>query len=538
MMQPELLDQLSWPFYDVIDSIFYEGAHHGQSMEFAPFDGYGFPSILTTTEDSSELSSASFSSTIFPSEFVRYQFYADSQPVMLAMRSDFSTELGILENILNDDETVGMDYIIEESEGSFSLKQSSTAGEEFLCPSPSMISESSPDVSSNNQPLVTLPGEDMEIDNLRTVYHLLKAYGETFEKDERELAQVILRRISEKVSPIGKSLERVAFYLCQDVENQGDYLKQESCKNFEAAFQAFYQSFPEGKFAHYAANSAILDAMPGVVETIHIVDFHMGEGVQWPPMMEAIAHQHKTLRLTSIKWEEDARSLWSFEETKRRLHNQARVLGLKLKVEEMGIEDLVSETRKMQKRDSRREWMVFNCMFSLPHMGRGRSRTLVMEFLKVAKELISSSTNSCNRGIVTFGDGDAYDKLKHCSGFGSFFEGYVEHYQALLESLRMNFPPHLLEARIAIECLFVAPCISSLSWLHKWEEMMNGCHPQERLGLEGRKLSQEILAEAKEMVKEGESSYGARIVGQIGNEMVLEWKGITMVRVSIWTNQL
>ncbi|KAG6697713.1 hypothetical protein I3842_09G215600 [Carya illinoinensis] len=388
------------------------------------------------------------------------------------------------------------------------LKQS--VCQDFLCPNPSMKSESSIDVSSNNQPRVTLPGEDLEIDNLLSVYHLLKAYGEAFEKDERELAQ------------------RVAFYLSQDVENQGDYLKQKSCKNFEAAFQAFYQSFPEGQFAHYAANSAILDAMPGVAETIHIVEFHIGEGVQWPPMMEAIARQHKTLRLTSIKWEEDPPSPRTFEETKRRLHNQARVLGLKLKVEEMGIEDLAggtTETRKMQKRDSRREWMVFNCMFSLPHMGRSRSRTQVMEFLKFAKELISSSTNcgTNNRGIITFGDGDAYDKLKHCSSFGSFFEGYGEHYQALLElvrwefqeSLRMNFPPHLQEARIAIECLFVAPYISTLSWFQKLEEMMNGCHPQERLGLEG------------------ESSYGARIVGQIGNEMVLEWKGITMVRVSV-----
>ncbi|KAF5476311.1 hypothetical protein F2P56_008041 [Juglans regia] len=531
MMQPELLDQSSWPFYNVIDSTF---------DELATFDGYGFPSILTTTEDSSGLSSDPFSSTIFQGEFVQYPFCDDSQQVMLSMRSNLSTELGILENILNDDDIVRMDYITGESEGSFSLEQISTDGEYFLCPSASMISESSPDISSN-QPHVTLPGEDMEINNLQSVDHLLKAYGEALEKDERELAQVILRRISEKVSPIGESLERVAFFLSQDIDqNQGDYLKLESSKNFEAAFQAFYQSFPEGKFAHYAANSAILEAMPDDAKTIHIVDFHMGEGVQWPPMMEAIARQRKTLRLTSIKWEENVPSPWSFEETKRRLHKHARVLGLNLKVEEMGIEDLVSETRKMQNMDGRREWWVFNCMFLLPHMGISRSRTLAMEFLNVAKELVSSSINcrTSNRGIITFGDGDPCEKLKHCLGFGSFFEGHVEHYQALLESLRMNFPPHLKEARIAIECLFVAPYISSVSWLQKWVKMREGYHLQaEELGLEGRRLSQETLAEAKEMVKEGEGSYGVRIVEETGNEMVLEWKGITMARVSIWTDK-
>ncbi|KAG2690943.1 hypothetical protein I3760_09G214300 [Carya illinoinensis] len=505
MMQPELLDQSSWPFYNVIDYTFNECTHHGQSMELAALDGYGFPSILTTTEDSSGLSSAPFSSTIFRGEFDPYLFCDDSQQVMLDMISNLSTELGIFENILNDDDLVRMDYIAGESQGSFSLEQISAEGENFLCPSPSMISGSSPDISSN-QPHITF-----------SVYHLRKAYGEALEKDERELAQVILRRISEKVSPIGEGLERVAFFLSQDIENQGDYLKQESCKIFEAAFLASYQSFPEGKFAHYAANSAILEAMPDDAKTIHIVDFHMGEGVQWPPMIE----------ITSIKWEQNVPSPWSFEETKRRLHKHARVLGLNLKVEEMGIEDLVSETRKMQNMDGKGEWLVFNCMFSLPHMGISRSRTLAMEFLKVAKELVSSSANcrTSNRGIITFGDGDACEKLKHCSGFGSFFEGHVEHYQALLESLKMNFPPHLKEARIAIECLFVAPYISSFS------------APQQGHGLEGRRLSKEILAEAREMVKEWESSYGVRIVGQTGNEMVLEWKGITMARVSIWTNK-
>lgn len=85
-------------------------------------------------------------------------------------------------------------------------------------------------------------------------------------------------------------------------------------------------------------------------------------------------------------------------------------------------------------------------------------------FLKVAKEFISSSTNcgTNNRGIITFDEGDACEKMKHCSDFGSFFEGHVQHYQALLESLRMNFLPHLKEARRAIECLFLWRLISLL----------------------------------------------------------------------------
>ena len=265
----------------------------------------------------------------------------------------------------------------------------------------------------------------------------------------------------------------------------------------------------------------------------------MGEVVQWPPMMEAIAHQDKTLKLTSLKWEEEdcnGAPLWKFEKTKRRLYDQARAFGLKLKVEEMGIDDLVSELKA--KRGGRREWLVFNCMVGLPYMGRVRNRSLVTEFLRAAKELIANSANcsTIHKGIIAFGDGDACEKLKNCSDFESFFEGNLVHYQALLESLEMNFPFNFTEARVALECLFVAPYISSLAWFQRWEEIREGCHLEAGLGLVGRRLSKDIFMEAREMVEEGEDKYGVKIEGQIGNEMVLEWKRNTVVRISTCTN--
>lgn len=205
----------------------------------------------------------------------------------------------------------GVDYSIWDNEiqGTYGIF-GETEGEDFLSHSPSMNSESSTDVASIQRSLI-FPGEDMEIDNLLRVHHLLQAYGEALENEQRELVEVILRSVSEKVSPVGETLERVAFYLSQDIGNQGDYLKEESCKNFEAAFMAFYQTFPEGRFAHFAANSAILEAMPDNEGPIRIVDFDMG----------AISSQHKTLKLTSIKWEDEdsnyVPSPWRFEATKK-----------------------------------------------------------------------------------------------------------------------------------------------------------------------------------------------------------------------------
>ncbi|KAK9986189.1 hypothetical protein SO802_031140 [Lithocarpus litseifolius] len=433
MFQPEL----------TMDSIFDQIEHHDFNMDalvdFCDFDQ--FPTLFTTTEDNSELPSLQFSPPRFPSddfvttteesEFssIPCPIYDVSQQIVLndeiesmygGLEDIFPTEVGIL--------FPGQDPYF--NGGIFPLQPLPSEGEGSFSPSQSMNSESVLTDVESVQSSLTLLGEDKEIENQLGLLHLLKAYGEALEKDQRELGQVI------------------TYFETHHEIIQGENLKQESLKNFKAAFRALYQALPDGKFAHFAANSAIPEAIPDDAETIHIVDFNMGEGVQWPPMFEAIAHQHKTLKLTSMRWKEEdcnGAALWRFKETKRQLYDQARAFGLKLKVEEMGIDDLVSELKK--KRGGRRE-----------------------------------------------------------------------------------------EARIALECLFMAPYISSLAWFQRWKEIRGGCHLEAGLGLVGRRLSKEIFMEAREMVEEGENKYGIRIEGQIGNEMVLEWKRNTIVRVSTWAN--
>ena len=73
--------------------------------------------------------------------------------------------------------------------------------------------------------------------------------------------------------------------------NHGDYIKQECTKNFEVAFKAFYDIFPYGRFARFAANSAILESIPTDAEMIHIVDFDIDEGLQWAPLIETLGRQ-------------------------------------------------------------------------------------------------------------------------------------------------------------------------------------------------------------------------------------------------------
>ncbi|KAL2546577.1 Scarecrow-like protein 26 [Forsythia ovata] len=513
----------SWETFNITCSNLDQTRLYDPQMDFFMGDDLDFSSSFTSPEESSLISSNSHIPTMFSDEFFDLPNLADEILITSPMEG--------LETI-SSGEIVDICGWINESdcEGNFSLPVA-MEGDEW---SPCLSVQSSENAVVF--PLInkskTLPG-DMEIDNRSSLHHLIRAYGEATENGQKELARVIVNSIEEKSNPLGKTTERLAFYLFQLKENQGDYLRQESVKNFREAFKAFYQGLPYGRCAHFTANSAILESMPNDAATLHIVDFDIGEGIQWPPIIEAISRTHKVLKFTLIKSDDECSSpSWDVEGTKTRLQDQAKEFGLKLQINDKSVSDLASELTRMRKRGRGREWLVFNCMFRLPHMARTRRRSHIKEFLKVAKDILTNYGASA--GMVTLGYGETEIYSRTCSGYSSFFDELLKHYQALFESLEQSFPIHLADARTALESLFLGPCMSSHSWFQDWEELTECSDLRLEPELEARKLSQESLVEAKQIVNERENSYKAKIEGQREHEMVLEWKGTPLVRVSTW----
>ncbi|KAH0632827.1 hypothetical protein KY284_035613 [Solanum tuberosum] len=507
MIQSEILHN-SWSSTNQIHP-FYEYQNHGVS---------NYSSLNSKDQDSSEISFSDFTSLFFDDVL--------TDPPMDDM------EFVDVSRWLND----------SESEGNENMKITSETEKDGDSCSPELSSisiDTSTTIQSRNDVVShVLQGNSREMDNQMRIHHLLSVYGEAMENGHKELAEVIIRSIKGKINPLGESLERVASNLFQQTEeDQGSYLRQESNKIIEAAFKAFYQIFPLGKFAHLAANLAIIEAMPDDAQTIHIVDYDMGKGIQWPPIIEAMSQKRKILRLTSIKktGEESISDHWRFEETKRRLLDYANPFGLTLQVEEMTFEELASELRRMKKRGKRSEWLVFNCMFQFLHMGKRMRRIEALEFLKLAKELLLANS-STHRGLVTFGDGEAMDNSHQNTNytFSSYFNKNLIHYQSIFESLELYFPYHLAQARLAMESLFLAPQVCSFSWFQNWEEMTSVSDSCSEIGLQGMRISKENLLQAKEVVNERETPFNVRIEEERQHEMVLEWKGISVVRVSTW----
>ncbi|KAL4283658.1 hypothetical protein GQ457_16G004080 [Hibiscus cannabinus] len=70
----------------------------------------------------------------------------------------------------------------------------------------------------------------------------------------------------------------------------------------EILYHHFYEACPYLKFAHFTANQAILEAFDGH-DCVHVVDFNLMHGLQWPALIQALALRPggpPLLRLTGI----------------------------------------------------------------------------------------------------------------------------------------------------------------------------------------------------------------------------------------------
>ncbi|KAI3497827.1 hypothetical protein L1887_33401 [Cichorium endivia] len=157
-----------------------------------------------------------------------------------------------------------------------------------------------PNASSNSVVLV-----DSQENGIRLV-HTLMACAEAVQQENLSLAENLVKQAGMLAVCQAGAMRKVATYFAEALARRIYRLAPQTSQD-SPAFQDllqmhFYETCPYLKFAHFTANQAILEAFAGK-KKVHVIDFSMKQGMQWPALMQALALRPggpPTFRLTGI----------------------------------------------------------------------------------------------------------------------------------------------------------------------------------------------------------------------------------------------
>ncbi|PWA57410.1 DELLA2 protein [Artemisia annua] len=132
---------------------------------------------------------------------------------------------------------------------------------------------------------------DSQENGIRLV-HTLMACAEAVEGNNMLLAENLVKQAGMLAVAQAGAMRKVATYFAEALARRIYKLSPENPQD-TPAFQDFlemhfYETCPYIKFAHFTANQAILESFVGK-KKVHVIDFSMKQGMQWPALMQALA---------------------------------------------------------------------------------------------------------------------------------------------------------------------------------------------------------------------------------------------------------
>nr|AOM81175.1 GRAS transcription factor ERAMOSA [Antirrhinum majus] len=279
---------------------------------------------------------------------------------------------------------------------------------------------------------------------------LLISCAELVARSDYSAAHRLIAILSSNASPFGDSTERLVHQFTKaltlrlnraSTANTTSFMipiinpNTTTSANEEALLQSSYLSLnqvtPFIRFSQLTANQAILEAIDGQ-QAIHILDFDIMHGVQWPPLMQAVAERFPppTLRITGT-----GKDIEILRKTGDRLTKFAHSLGLRFQFHPITNQDPVSITSSVILLPD--ETLAVNCVHYLHHLLNDRDRLRL--FLHRIKAM--------NPRVFTVAEREA--NHNHPLFQQRFLEA-LDHYAAVFDSLEATLPPNSRE-RMAVE---------------------------------------------------------------------------------------
>ncbi|KAG0499427.1 hypothetical protein HPP92_004118 [Vanilla planifolia] len=288
---------------------------------------------------------------------------------------------------------------------------------------------------------------------------------------------------------------------------------------------------PYLNFGYFTANQAILEAVVGE-RRVHVVDFDIGEGAQWPPLIQALVSTRGSspapshLKITAVTRGRKSAASTVVKETGRRLAAFAASVGLPFSFAQCRL-DREECFRPEAVRLMHGEPIVFNCAIHQPHHLHHPPKS-VESFLAGAAKMGA-------RLVTVVEEEKGGEAANEGRFFGRFMEE-VQRYSAMWDALEAGFPQQGMVRETVENVVFAPRIISAVEMAFFQREETAAAGFAEKMvdaGFRGLALGYFNLLQAKLML--GLFNEGYHIDEAEPNKLVLCWKSRPLVSASIWS---
>lgn len=218
--------------------------------------------------------------------------------------------------------------------------------------------------------------------------YTLMACAEAIQQNNLNLADALVSDIKRLAVQQSGAVKKVVYYFDDTLDRtingmNAPYIVESSYCTDELLQMYFYETSPYLKFAHFTANQAILEAFADS-NRVHVIDFSLNQGSQWPVLMQALALRHgapPAFRLTGIGLPQH-----SFLEVRYMLVQLAEKIGLEFEFRGFLANSLTDvDAMILSIRSSNVEAVAVNSIFE-PHHAMSRPGA-IEKLLNTIKEM-------------------------------------------------------------------------------------------------------------------------------------------------------